>query len=231
MNCENCNKEHNGKYASGRFCSEKCAKGFSTKDKRQEINKKISQKLSYPLIIKTCERCKTEFIVKKKNQRFCSNRCARIGHITTSETKNKLSILRIKSIEAGNVGYGIKCNFEGTRCDSALEYAFCKWYKLKNPDSKIDRYKGFIEYKGIRFQPDFLIDNKIVVEVKFNKIGYQLNKKWKHYIESQKLKKEALDKIENSLWITNDDIGYKFYSNCLNEIKRIQSINSDAVVS
>ena len=231
MICQNCNKEYNILYGSGRFCSEKCARGFSTKNKRQEINKKVSQKLSYPLIIKICEYCKIEFIAKKKNQIFCSKRCARIGHITSKETKNKLSILRIKSIENGNVGYGIKCNFEGIRCDSALEYAFCKWYKLKNPNSKIERYKGFIEYKGIRFHPDFFIDDKIVVEVKYNKIGYTLNKKWKNYIESQILKKEALNKIKNSLWITNKDIGYKFYRNCLNEIKRIQSINSDAVVS
>lgn len=29
--CEYCGKEHNGKYGSGRFCSSKCAHGFSTK--------------------------------------------------------------------------------------------------------------------------------------------------------------------------------------------------------
>ena len=31
MICENCGKEHNGNYGSGRFCCEKCAKSFSTK--------------------------------------------------------------------------------------------------------------------------------------------------------------------------------------------------------
>jgi hypothetical protein len=45
--CENCNKEHDGGYGSGRFCSAKCARGFSTKNKRKEINKKVSEKLSY----------------------------------------------------------------------------------------------------------------------------------------------------------------------------------------
>lgn len=45
MNCENCKNEHNGYYGSGRFCSSKCARGFSTKSKRAEINKKISSKL------------------------------------------------------------------------------------------------------------------------------------------------------------------------------------------
>lgn len=45
MICENCNKEHNGSYGSGRFCSCKCARCFSSKAKRQEINEKVSKTL------------------------------------------------------------------------------------------------------------------------------------------------------------------------------------------
>lgn len=43
--CENCNKEHDGTYGSGRFCSKECARGFSTKNKRKEINEKTSNSL------------------------------------------------------------------------------------------------------------------------------------------------------------------------------------------
>jgi rubredoxin len=43
--CENCEKDHDGSYGSGRFCSSKCARGFSTKAKRKEINDKVSLKL------------------------------------------------------------------------------------------------------------------------------------------------------------------------------------------
>lgn len=43
--CENCNKEHNGLYGSGRFCSSKCARSFSTKEKRKDINLRVSKKL------------------------------------------------------------------------------------------------------------------------------------------------------------------------------------------
>jgi hypothetical protein len=43
--CENCNTEHDGSYATGRFCSITCSKGFSTKAKRAEINKKVADKL------------------------------------------------------------------------------------------------------------------------------------------------------------------------------------------
>jgi len=42
MNCENCQDEHEGTYGSGRFCSSKCARGFSTKEKRSLINEKVS---------------------------------------------------------------------------------------------------------------------------------------------------------------------------------------------
>jgi hypothetical protein len=44
--CEYCEKEHNGEYGSGRFCDYVCARGFSTKDKRSEINEKVSRTLS-----------------------------------------------------------------------------------------------------------------------------------------------------------------------------------------
>jgi hypothetical protein len=43
--CENCNQENEGTYGSGRFCSVKCARGFGTKEKRKEINEKVSKKL------------------------------------------------------------------------------------------------------------------------------------------------------------------------------------------
>lgn len=45
MKCEYCSKEHNGNYGEGRFCGSKCARGFSTKEKREYINKKVSEKM------------------------------------------------------------------------------------------------------------------------------------------------------------------------------------------
>lgn len=46
MQCENCEVEHDGEYGSGRFCSSKCARAFSTKSKRSEINEKVSKTLT-----------------------------------------------------------------------------------------------------------------------------------------------------------------------------------------
>jgi predicted RNA-binding Zn-ribbon protein involved in translation (DUF1610 family) len=45
MICEYCGRENDSLYGSGRFCNKKCARGYATKDKRKEINEKVSRKL------------------------------------------------------------------------------------------------------------------------------------------------------------------------------------------
>jgi hypothetical protein len=42
MTCEFCNTPHDGVFGSGRFCNKKCASAFSTRDKRKQINERIS---------------------------------------------------------------------------------------------------------------------------------------------------------------------------------------------
>lgn len=97
MKCENCNNEHNGLYGSGRFCSIRCARGMATKQKREEINKKVSvamtgRKLSdshkkqieagnnfnrKEKIIKYCVECNKEMMCRPSEHRkkYCSTRC------------------------------------------------------------------------------------------------------------------------------------------------------------
>lgn len=76
MKCENCNKDHNGSYGSGRFCSVKCARGFSTKGKRNEISRKVSITLGGTGILKPkekfCLNCGNELYTGKK---YCSINC------------------------------------------------------------------------------------------------------------------------------------------------------------
>ena len=43
--CELCGTIHSGTYGSGRFCSAKCARSYSTHENRKEINRKVSMKL------------------------------------------------------------------------------------------------------------------------------------------------------------------------------------------
>ena len=43
--CERCGNNHDGEYASGRFCGPKCARSFASLEKRQDINRRVSEKL------------------------------------------------------------------------------------------------------------------------------------------------------------------------------------------
>lgn len=45
MVCENCTREHDGSYGSGRFCGQRCARGFSTKGSREDISEQVSETL------------------------------------------------------------------------------------------------------------------------------------------------------------------------------------------
>jgi len=76
--CENCGNNHEGQYGSGRFCSSKCSRGFSTKEKRKEINEKVSKTLKkITLEPKECLVCKKIFLPKRRNsQKLCSKSCS-----------------------------------------------------------------------------------------------------------------------------------------------------------
>lgn len=109
-NCENCEKEHDGSYASGRFCSCKCSRGFSTKAKRKEINKKISKaligvpskKIKLP-VSKICK-CGIEFETKLNSRTYCSKSCS--AKFTSRGWRNHSTIdwnkINSKSYEIGN---------------------------------------------------------------------------------------------------------------------------------
>lgn len=70
MKCENCNIEHDGEYGSGRFCSCRCARSFSSKEKREERNKKISISLQKPEKQKFCKKCEKRLSHTNKSG-FC----------------------------------------------------------------------------------------------------------------------------------------------------------------
>lgn len=77
MICKNCGNKFDGKYSkwtSGEFCSRKCARGFSSKEKRQEINLKVSIKLRQ-YEIKPCEWCGKSPEKRYGTGRFCSLNC------------------------------------------------------------------------------------------------------------------------------------------------------------
>ncbi len=80
MKCENCSSKHTGEYGSGRFCNVTCARGFSTKAKRKEINAKVSlalRGLDY-LPQDKADKCICCGNKLKRNARFfCGLKCMR----------------------------------------------------------------------------------------------------------------------------------------------------------
>jgi hypothetical protein len=105
--CKYCNVKPGikySKYSSGDFCSKKCANGYSTLNKRKNINIKVSKTLTgrkWALLIeKTCPTCELSFFVKKtkRDQIYCSVKCTK----SSVEYRNKLSFIGSKRCSSIN---------------------------------------------------------------------------------------------------------------------------------
>ena len=154
--CENCECNHNGEYGSGRFCSSKCARGFSTKSKRKEINEKVRQKLTgsgNDQVQKTCPGCGKLFSVawKLRKQKCCSQSCSSSVSNKNPSTKKKQSLARIKAIKDGKGNhYGTKCeyNFRGIKiqCDSKIEYSCLNYFEAVMGADQMRRCDEVITY-------------------------------------------------------------------------------------
>ncbi len=225
MICENCKKQINLKYGSGRFCSEPCARSFSTSTNKNETNKKISNALmgkGNAHVNLKCKFCNIDFEVsyKKRNQKFCSRSCIAKFNNSNDNYLDKLRKSRISYIKDGKYnGYGIRSNYlfngKEIRCDSNVENA-CLNYFDDNGATEIDRCNFEIPYdfngKKSIFIPDFKIilgDKILIVEAKSYISINSVNEKWKEYNQKSIIKKMALEefcKMNNfeSFWFTKD---------------------------
>lgn len=164
MNCENCDIEHEGSYGSGRFCSSKCARGFSTKEKRSLINEKVSKSLNgrgHEDIKIICEECKklVQINWRRRNQRFCSRSCSAIfkNKNRINETNEKISRAVRKAHQEGRcLSWKSRKNLE----PSYPEQYFIDLFKNEN----ISGWER--EYKVGPYFIDFaFIDKKIALEI------------------------------------------------------------------
>ena len=238
--CKNC-KENDAikysKYSNGLFCSKVCARSYSTKEKRSEINKKVSRKLKgsgNDDVKKKCKSCDDEFIVAwfKRNQSFCSHKCRSKYINNQPETREKLSKARIKSMKNGIInGAGLKSTYlfknKEIKCDSKIENS-CLNYFEKLGATEIYRSDIVIEYydhndNKRRFLPDFEIklnNEMYLVEAKGYASIKSLDEKWREYNKISEIKKSVLiDYCEKNnfkpFWFTKN-LNRKYYDNLNN---------------
>lgn len=210
MKCENCETNHDGTYGSGRFCTSKCARGFSTKGKRSLINEKVSKKLigSVPhnkgivseLTLKKeieCPYCKEIFMQKHYKQKLCSRKCQR--QYRTEESKIKISLKAKERVANGthsgwqtrNVRSYAEKFFETVLNNNKLTYSVEK--VIKKRDLGIDSDANyFLDFYFEDIKLDLEIDGKqheyedrIIADKErdglLSKIGIQVYRiKWKN---------------------------------------------------
>lgn len=120
MKCEKCKQEHDSFYGSGRFCSAKCARSFSTSKDKKETK-----------IIK-CITCKKEIKVDKRaSDKTCKcNKCKKVKK-------------KIKKKKIQNIKYCLYCNKKiGKSSIKCCSRECLKKYKWKLRKEKIINDNG-----------------------------------------------------------------------------------------
>ena len=183
--CEFCNLEHDGSYASGRFCSKKCSTSFSSNVNKNIKNLKISKSLSgrrvgatlkyiKPLLEINCKMCNILIYTRNSNRKFCSVKCSREytkGKPNTKLTSEEWSIINKRSYINGNnfVSGGTTkwYVFNGFKVQGTYELRTLKilisWKErklIKNFSYTLDRFQYIgLDNKQHSYNPDFKIIN------------------------------------------------------------------------
>jgi hypothetical protein len=210
-NCENCEKEHDGTYGSGRFCSPKCARSFSTKEKRSDINDKVSKKMSSDIINKKCEfsNCNNILIQTIKNRkRFCNVICSNNHNNSLPEKRKKSSETAIKNNFGGNrnkYAYGwYESKYAGkVFLESSYEYKVALELDENNISWIRPKYIKWFDLninKDRKYYPDFyLVDYNIYLDPKNDYLITQDEEKIKQVIIQNNIIIIILDK-NNLTW-------------------------------
>lgn len=210
--CKTCGKPFKkswSKWVLSSFCCKACSKRFSTLNKRQYINNKVSQKLKgtihgdseaylskkaqYESAPKFCPICKKAIQYKRRYLTTCSRECG-----------NKLSSIKHRACgfydRAGGVrkgaGRGKSGRYKGIWCDSTWELA----YVVYNLDHNIGfkRNTKFFNYiykgKPRRYYPDFILDDGTYIEIKgyYTEQVYEKIKQFPKDLTLQILDKSAI---------------------------------------
>lgn len=131
MKCEKCDKDHDGKFGSGRFCSKSCS---NSRERTTEFREKVSTKLKIIRQPIECINCRISFKPKKKFQAYCSRLCAqkiniKKAHESQKENPPNWSEINRKSYANGNnyvAGGTTKwLNYKNIKVQGSYELRMC----------------------------------------------------------------------------------------------------------
>jgi hypothetical protein len=209
---------HEGNYGSGRFCNVKCARGYSTKMKRGEINNKVSSSVRRTCGTEflTCHKCHkqlpwTHFLemAEKFGQnetKFCSESCRSAAKEMQNRSlafRQKMSDAAIRRLERGDVWFGTQNSIEAfgksIRCDSLLERSFIVTMMKDSRVKDVRRSGIWIPYLdgevNRHYNPDFIVEfydgTFAIAEIKSERVGK--NDVWEDYRQKAEIKHKLLE--------------------------------------
>lgn len=188
--CKNCGETYYKNWAKtvkSEFCSRECARSYSTKIKRDEISKKVSDKLkgrlvgnaitkigytsidnaieSYNKNPKRCEFCDKELPFERRRRKTCSRKCQdELWKLWLKANKTMMAEKGFcggyrKGAARGKSGY-----YKGIWCDSTYELV----YLIYNLDNGIDIRRNTLKFpyshngKNHEYIPDFRVNGELV---------------------------------------------------------------------
>lgn len=166
--CDNLFKisKHSKKMQNRKFCSSSCSAKFNNKNRIVSDEQKIKTRNSLlkPISFKNCVMCGEEFLPPRKNKKrkTCSYNCFNEHRLKNMPTPKNLGGYREGS---GRSKHGY---YKGIYCGSTYELCWVI-YNLDH-GIKFKRFPNFLEKDGLKYYPDFLLDDgKTIIETK----GYE----------------------------------------------------------
>lgn len=221
MNCENCGIDHDGSFASGRFCTKKCAVSFgSHKKKGKKLSEDTRHKMSLAKLGKTFSEehrhniAEAQKKVKKPWMKLFWE------SDTSLDARKKLSIKSLNAHYNGQKQAGgyvkwieyVPDGKEPIKVQGSYEIRACKildnWKKqnlIEDWEYTLDRFKYIHDNK----EHVYLIDFKVFI----NKYEF-------YYIEVKGRKKD----IDEVKWQTVRDLGYRLDVWFDKDLKRLETI-------
>ncbi len=218
MICLNCNKEHDGSFGSGKFCSKSCSckRVWSEEDKLKISN---SVKTSVKAKVANTKRKGVKKVVW--DEKKCPI-CGKIFSFNSNRPKKTCSrscSYKIPGTGGYRNGSGRAKSgyYKGIYCGSTYELVWVI-YQLDN-NKEFSRFETTLEYNGKKYIPDFL-QNGMIIEIKgyekqelvdiktevANKNGYQV---------LVKRKKDLTDEFD---WVKNN-YEYKYVQELYDNFK------------